>query len=163
MARQQDIRTATSHDKAHGRVEVRTIETLTKFPLWLKWPGAKQICRLTRTRTLNDKTSVEIVLAITSLTRLRAGAERLLEVSRLHWSIENRLHFVRDVSLGEDACRVRSGHAPQNLATLRNLCLGLIRRTRFRYVPAAIRHFMAQPLAALALIRPDVVTAEIDN
>jgi predicted transposase YbfD/YdcC len=156
------LRSATSHDKGHGRVEVRTIETLTQVPLWLKWPGAKQVCRLTRTRTISGKTSVELVLAITSLTRLRASAERLLEISRLHWSIENRLHFVRDVSFGEDACRVRSGHAPENLAALRNLCLGLMRQTRFRYVPRAIRHFLAHPLAALALIRPGVVVVEDD-
>jgi len=162
VAREHDLRTATTHDKGHGRVETRTIETLTEVPPWLNWPGAKQVCRLTRTRTINNMTSVEIVLAITSLTRLRASAEKLLDISRQHWSIENRLHFVRDVSFGEDACRVRSGHAPQNLAALRNLCLGLVRRTRFRYVPDAIRHFLAHPLAALALIRPDVAAAEAD-
>lgn len=151
------MQTATTHDKGHGRLERRTLETLTQVPPWLSWPGAQQICRITRQRTINDQTSVEIVLAITSLTRLRADAHKLLDLSRQHWSIENRLHYVRDVSMGEDACRVRSGHAPQSLAALRNMAIGLIRRrTRQKSIPAAIRRFIADPFAALSLILPMV-------
>jgi predicted transposase YbfD/YdcC len=136
-------------------LETRIIETLTQIPPWLQWPGAKQVCRLTRTRTRKGQTTVEIVFAIASLTRLRANATQLLAVARTHWSIENRLHYVRDVSMGEDACRVRSGHAPQNLAALRNLTLGLIRqRTRHKYWPDALRRFIADPFAALAFISP---------
>lgn len=155
MARQADLQTATTHDKGHGRLETRTIETLTQVPPWLNWPGVHQICRLTRQRTIKGETSVEIVLAITSLTRLRADAGKLLSLSRQHWSVENRLHYVRDVSMGEDACRVRSGQAPQVLAALRNLTIGLIRqRTRHKYIPGAFRRFIADPLAAFALICP---------
>lgn len=155
MARQEDLQIATSHDKGHDRLERRTLETLTQVPPWLSWPGAEQICRITRQRTINGQTSIEIVLAITSLTRLCANAEKLLAIAREHWSIENRLHYVRDVSMGEDACRVRSGHAPQNLAALRNLTLGLIRqRTRHKYIPDALRRFVADPFAALAFIFP---------
>ena len=146
---------ATTHDKGHGRLETRTIETLTEIPAWLSWPGVEQICRITRTRTINDKTSVEIVLAITSLTRLRADAKKLLSLTRQHWTIENRLHYVRDVSMGEDACRVRTGQAPQNLSAMRNLVIGLIRRrTRHKFIPDAFRRFIADPFAALALICP---------
>jgi predicted transposase YbfD/YdcC len=87
------------------------------------------------------------------LTRLRADAKTLLALTRQHWSIENRLHYVRDVSMGEDACRVRSGEAPQNLSALRNLAIGLVRRrTRHKFMPDAFRRFIADPLAALALI-----------
>jgi predicted transposase YbfD/YdcC len=149
------LQTATTQDKGHGRLETRTIETLTYIPTTLSWPGAQQICRLTHQRTVNGKPSLEIVLAITSLTRLQANAKKLLALSRQHWSIENRLHYVRDVSMGEDACRVRSGQAPQLLAALRNLVIGLIRqRTRQKSVPAAARRFIADPFAALALICP---------
>lgn len=155
MARQRDLRTANTQDKGHGRLETRVIETLTRVPPWLNWPGVQQVCRLTRTRTLAGETSVEVILALTSLTRLRASAEKLLALSRQHWAIENRLHWVRDVTLGEDACRVRSGHAPENLAALRNVCIGLQRRrTREKYLPDAIRRFQANPFAALELIRP---------
>lgn len=115
----------------------------------------QQVCRLTRQRTIKGQTSIEIVLAITSLTRVRAHAEKLLALTRQHWSIENRLHYVRDVSMGEDACRVRSGHAPQILAALRNLSLGLIRRrTRHKFIPDAFRRFIADPFATLPLIFP---------
>ncbi len=155
MARQRDLQRATSHDKGHARLETRTIETLTKVPPWLSWPGVQQICRLTRQRTIKGQTSVEIEMAITSLSRLSANAEKLLAIARAHWSIENRLHYVRDVSLGEDACRVRSGHAPQNFAALRNLAIGLIRRrTRHKYIPDALRRFIADPFAALAFVFP---------
>ncbi len=149
------MQTATTHDKGHDRLETRTIETLTRVPPWFAWPGAQQIIRITRKRTVKGLTSIEIVLAITSLTRRQADASKLLELSRQHWSIENRLHYVRDVSMGEDACRVRSGSAPQLLAAVRNLAIGLIRRrTRHKSIPDAARRFMADPLAALALISP---------
>ena len=155
MTRQDDLQTATTHDKGHGRLETRTIETLTEIPAWLSWPGARQICRISRKRTIQGEPSLEIVLAITSLTRLRADAKKLLTLTRQHWSIENRLHYVRDVSMGEDACRVRSGHAPQLLAALRNLAIRLIRRhTRHKFMPDAFRRFIADPFAALALICP---------
>jgi predicted transposase YbfD/YdcC len=155
VARREDLQTAATHDKGHGRLEKRSIETLTRIPPWLAWPGVRQICRITRQRTLRGETSVEIVLAVTSLTRLRADAEKMLALTRQHWSIENRLHYVRDVSMGEDACRVRSGHAPQNLSALRNLAIGLIRRrTHHKFIPDAFRRFIADPFAALALICP---------
>jgi len=161
VARQADLQTARTHDKGHDRLETRSIETLTHLPPWLAWPGVQQVCRLTRERTIKGQTSIEIVMAITSLSRLRANAKALLTISREHWSIENRLHYVRDVSMGEDACRVRSGHAPQNLAALRNITIGLIRqRTRHKYIPDALRRFMAAPFAALALICP---MKETDN
>ena len=155
MARQADLQTATTQDKGHGRLEIRAIETLTQLPPWLNWPGVQQICRLTRQRTISGQTSDETVFAITSLPRLRARAAKLLALSRQHWSVENRLHYVRDVSLGEDACRVRSGNAPQMLAALRNLAIGLIRQhTRHKFLPDALRRFIADPFAALALISP---------
>lgn len=158
MARREDIQTHTTHDKGHGRIEVRTIETLTQLPPWLSWPGARQICRITRQRTLKGQTSIEVVLAITSLTRLRANSKRLLSLTRGHWTIENRLHYVRDVSMGEDACRVRSDSAPQVFSTLRNLSIGLIRqRTRHKFIPDAVRRFIAEPIAALAMILPMAV------
>jgi predicted transposase YbfD/YdcC len=163
VAREHDLQTATTQDKGHGRLETRTIETLTKLPPWLDWPGVQQVCRLTRTRTLKGTSSVEIILAVTSLTRVQANAKKLLTLSRQHWSIENQLHWVRDVTMGEDACRVRSGQAPEFMAALRNACIGLQRRgTKARYLPDAIRRFQAQPFAALNLVRPGIPVQEND-
>ena len=55
-------------------------------------------------------------------------AQRMLEVARTHWTIENQLHWVLDVALGEDACRSRNDHAPQNLALIRKLALNTLRQ-----------------------------------
>jgi len=96
------------------------------------------------------------VAAITSLSREQAPPERLLEISRAHWGVENRLFWVRDVTLGEDACRVRSGSAPQILAGLRNAVLRLIRRNGPVNVAASLRSYAAKPLDALRSVRPQL-------
>jgi Transposase DDE domain len=91
-----------------------------------KWKGLKQGFELTRERTIRGKTTVEVVYGITSLDEDKADAATLLRLVRDHWRIENCLHWVRDVTLGEDGCRVRSGNAPQVLAALRNAVVHLI-------------------------------------
>ena len=92
-------------------------------------------------------------LAITSLSKDRAGAKRLLQISRRHWEIENRVHWVRDVTLGEDACRVRTGSAPAVLAGMRNACLRLLRSSGVTNVAEAMRRHAANPQQALELVR----------
>jgi predicted transposase YbfD/YdcC len=157
VRRQDEVQCAESHDKYGGRVEIREIETLTELPPYLDFPGLQQVCRIKRLRTVNGTTSEEVVCAITSLGRREASAARLLKIARQHWHIENRLHYVRDVSLGEDACRVRSGSAPQLLAGLRNIVIGLIRKVsaQYKYIPRALQHFAAVPADALALTVPE--------
>lgn len=108
--------------------------------------------RLTRERTTAGKTTTEVIYGITSLPRTRADARRLLELTRRHWGIENQLHYVRDVTLGEDGCRVRSGAAPQTLAAIRNVAIQLLRRLHPAGVAAATRHLLAKPHKAVALI-----------
>lgn len=71
--------------------------------------------------------SAEIVYLITSLPPQEAGPRRLLDLTRAHWAIENRLHHVRDVTFDEDRCRARAG--ARSLATLRNQAIAMIRRT----------------------------------
>jgi len=82
---------------------------------------------VTRERTEKGKTTREVVYGITSLSRERAGAQRLLELTRGHWGIENGSHYRRDVTLGEDESRVRKGSAPQILAGLRNSIIHLVK------------------------------------
>lgn len=108
---------------------------------------------LTRERTVNGRTSVETSYGITSLPRDRADARRLLGLVRRHWGIENKLHHVRDATLGEDACRVRKGSSPQVLAGVRNAALHLLKRINPKNVAAAIRHLAAKPLKAIRLVR----------
>ena len=124
-----------------GRKEQRWLRTATALNDYLDWPGLQQVCCLERTRTERGKTTVELAYAITSLSPERATPERLLELWRGHWGIENRLHWVRDVTLGEDRCRVRSGEAPQVLAALRNLVSGLLRLAVHSNMAAALRHY----------------------
>jgi hypothetical protein len=123
---------------------------------YANWPGLAQVFRLTRERTVKGQTSEEVVYGITSLPRDRADARRLLGLTRRHWGIENKLHYVRDVTLGEDACRVRKGSAPQVLSGVRNAAIHLLKRINPRNVAAAIRHLAAKPLKAIGLVCPNV-------
>ena len=107
-----DLKTAETLDKGHGRVEIRKIAVSAEAVPHLDWPGLGQIARLERTRWIGNKQSIEIVYLITSLAQGEAGPERLMELVRNHWAIENKLHHVRDVTLNEDRCRVRAGARP---------------------------------------------------
>lgn len=82
--------------------------------------------RLTRERTIRGRTTVDVAYGIASLSDERGTAQALLGFTREHWGIENGLHWVRDETLREDACRVRSGSAPQVLAALRNSVIYLL-------------------------------------
>ena len=115
----------------------------------LDWPGAAQVARIERSRLVAGKLGTEITYLVTSLTAAEAGPQRLLELNRCHWAIENRLHYVRDVSFDEDRCRVRAG--ARALAALRNLVLSLI-RARGLSVPAARENFREDRAEAIAIV-----------
>jgi IS4 transposase len=119
---------------------------------YLDWRGTAQVFRLTRERTEGGKTKAEVVHGITSRLRDRCDAGRLLELTRAHWGIENGLHLVRDVTCGEDQCRVRKGAAPQVLAAVRNAALFLLRLTAPKNLAAAMRRLAARPGDAVALV-----------
>lgn len=95
----------------------------------------------------------EIAYAITSLSAERASAADLLKFNRGHWGIENRLHWVRDVVFGEDACRAKAQHCPQNLAALRNVGLTLLRQAGINAILPTLRDFAARPLDLLRFLR----------
>ena len=152
MRRSTEDDQAEAHGKGHGRVETRRIRTTVRLTGYLDWPGAKQVCLLERTRRIKGKTTVETVCAVTSLGPERASAGQLLAISRGHWHIENRLHWVRDVSLGEDACRVRTGEAPEILAAIRNAALRLLRSSGLNEIAATLRRHAAKPLEAIGLV-----------
>jgi predicted transposase YbfD/YdcC len=117
-----------------------------------KGSEAKQGFERTRERTHGAKTTVEVVYGITSLSAEEADAGRLLGFVRDHWQIEKGLHYVRDVTLGEDACRVRKGAAPQVLAALRNAVVHLLAEVESDSRPAAIEHLQMRPDEAKRLI-----------
>ena len=112
----------------------------------------KQGFRVTRERTLGGQKTVEVVYGITSLSGPRGSAKALLTSIRDHWNIENGLHHVRDVTLKEDACRVRSGSAPQVLAALRNGVVHLLAKVPGKHRPERIEHLIIHPETAQKLI-----------
>lgn len=144
-----DLKTAETVEKEHGRIEIRRIAVSAEVIPHLQWPGAAQVARIERTREIGGKASLETAYIITSLTAAEASPERLLELSRGHWAIENRLHYVRDVTFNEDRCRVRSG--ARALAAIRNLVLHLI-RVRGMSVPEARENFREDRAQVIALV-----------
>ena len=146
---------AASQTSAHAdRVETRTLRASTGLNGYLLgWAGLGQVLwqeRRVWQRGRGER--VEVALAITSLSPAQASAEELLALWRGHWGIETRLHHVRDVTMAEDACRVRTGHAPQALAAVRNTVIGLVRLAGKTNVAAALRRFAAKPAEALAAV-----------
>ena len=121
----------------------------------LGFAGAAQAVRIVRRRTehRNDQTSVEVVYAITSLTPERAGVHDLAVIARSHWFVENRLHYVRDVTFAEDACRVRTGAGPRVLASIRNLVLGVLRSAGEVNIAAARARLGRRPDRPIQLLQ----------
>jgi len=132
--------------KAHGRIECRTLEASNALRGYLDWPYAQQVFRVKRrvVRLADGKETEEIVYGITSLSEKEATPERLLELVRKHWQIENGLHYRRDETLREDRCHLRIGKAPRMMAEINNLVLGLLLPNGVRNVPRARRSFAAQ-------------------
>jgi len=143
------LKTAETVEKEHGRLEIRKIAVSAEVVPHLGWPGAAQVARIERTREIGGKVSMETAYIVTSLTAAEAGPERLLELARTHWAIENRLHYVRDVTFNEDRCRVRSG--ARALAAIRNLVLYLIRSAGMS-VPEARENFREDRAQVIELV-----------
>ena len=149
-----DFQSVTDHAYGHGRYETRTITTSSMLKDFLDWPHLEQVFKLDyRAVNLNTgQVQYQTHYGLTSLPAAEASPQRLLTLKRHYWGIENRLHYRRDVSLKEDRCRLRIGHAARTMAILNNLILALIDRLDFHTVPDARRRFSAKPLEALNLL-----------
>ena len=143
---------ASTTDKGHGRVVKRTLRTTTILTKHQDWAGLKQGFELVRERTEKGVKTVEIVHGITSLSPERADAQRLLELTRGHWGIENGLHYRRDVTMGEDASRVRKGVAPQIMAALRNSVIHMLSEVVAPNLASAMRSMNNRFAQALKLL-----------
>lgn len=130
---------ATTLDKGHGRRERRTLRATTALSDYLDWPGVAQVGRIDSEVTRDGETSREVRYFVTSVSRSRADAAQLLRWARGHWSIENRSHYVRDVTLGEDASRIRKGSGPEVMAGLRNAAIGFVRAAGATNVAESLR------------------------
>ena len=130
---------AESLGKRSGRQEHRRLQASTRLAATSDWPHLEQVCRLVRTTRRGGVETIEIDYAITSVPRKQADAAQLLAWWRGHWGIENRSHYVRDVTLHEDACKICKGDAPQNLAALRNAIVSMLRLEGHANIAAALR------------------------
>lgn len=140
----------------HGRQEQHLTRCSTDLTGYLEWPGVQQVLQRHRVsrQGKGGKVTTEVTYAITSLDPTQARAEELERLWRHHWHVENKSHYVRDVTLGEDRCRLRTGHAPEVLAALRNGLLALLRAQSWETIPDALRYYAAslqETLHALGL------------
>lgn len=121
------------------------------------WPHLRQLCRIERHRLTVRRGRVtaaeaEVRYYVTSASPTRADARGLLAAIRGHWGIENRLHYVRDVTFDEDRCQVRGGAIPETLAACRNLVIALLRRAGATNIAAGLRTYAGRPTDAARLV-----------
>jgi predicted transposase YbfD/YdcC len=140
-----------TRDRAHGRVEIRTLKAVCVRHFG--FPHAAQILQVTRkTRDLHtNRWRTVTVYAITSLPFQLARPARLADLLRGHWAIE-ALHHVRDTTFAEDDSQVRTGAAPNVMAALRNLVIGVLSRAGPVNVAAALRRHARDPYRPLATL-----------
>ena len=138
--------TSDTRDRGHGRRERRTLK-VTAVAAGLAFPHAAQAIQTVRRRRslTSSRWSTETVYAITSLTAAQASPAQLAAALRGHWAIEDRLHWVRDVTYGEDLSQVRTASGPRVMATLRNLAITILRLAGASGIAAALRHHSRRP------------------
>jgi predicted transposase YbfD/YdcC len=148
-----------SAETSHGRREIRTLKVVT-VAAGIAFPGARQAIQITRrTRPVSARTGrrgtwhTETVYAITDLPPHQARPDELAAWIRGHWQIENGLHWVRDMTFGEDMSRTYTGGGPQVMATLRNLVISLHRLAGATNIAAALRHHARDPIRPLHLLK----------
>lgn len=148
---------AVEQNRGHGRIEKRTVRVLPvpeDAPL-AGFPSARQMIMITRERTTLQGTSLgalEVAFAITDLSRQQASPRDLAQMVRGHWCIENGLHWVRDVTYGEDHSRVRTGSGPRVMASLRNLAISIHRLDGEKNMRHATRACCQNSRRAFALL-----------
>jgi predicted transposase YbfD/YdcC len=143
-----------TRDRGHGRVELRTLKVATVGGLG--FPHAAQAIQITRrVRDLGAnfrRWRTVTVYAVTSLTTTQAAPWQLAGYLRGNWTIENELHWVRDMTFAEDACKVRTGTGPRAMASLRNLAVGALRLAGSANIAAALRHNSRDPTRPLTIL-----------
>ncbi len=148
------LTSAEEADSHSQRLEWRRLTAAPELAGVTDWPGLAQVLRMER-RVIDLHTGEvrdETAYALTSLPPERATPRQLLTLWRQHWHIENKVHYVRDVTYGEDNATVRTGSGPHVLAALRNTAITLLRRAGETNIAAAGRRYAAQPALALAAV-----------
>ena len=144
------IPAVSSVSTGHGRRARRTIK-VALAPAWIGFDGAAQVAQLRRTVVTKGKKTIEVVYLITS--DRDADPATLAAWVRRHWHIENKLHWVRDVTYQEDKSLVRTGNAPRVMASLRSLAISILRLDGHTNIAAANRHHARDPQRTLKLLQ----------
>ncbi len=139
-------------NKGHGRLEVREIRVSSELADYLDWPYLQQVFEVRRTWMRKGVTKQEMQYGITSLPPTIASPGQVLRLKRGHWGIENRLHYVKDVTLREDASTLHCDAGPDIMAMLRNAAVSTLRRAGQHRIAASLRHNSRCPDAILALL-----------
>lgn len=148
-----DRREALTLERGHGRThDRRHLIASTDLVGYLDWPGVAQVFRLERTWRERGRDKRAIHYGITSLPPDAGTPTRLLSLRRGHWQIGNRLHYTKDVTLGEDRSLTHAGAGPTVMALLRDAALSLLRRAGRHAIASQLRAHADHPLAALALV-----------
>jgi predicted transposase YbfD/YdcC len=148
----EDRREAKTVDHGHGRhYDTRVLVASTDLVGYSDWPYLAQVFSLERTWREKGQTKHEVRFGVTSLPKEIADAQRLLELKRAHWQIENSDHYVKDVTLGEDRSLIHLGNGPSVLTILRDLALSLLHRAGYRTIASRLRYHSTHPQAAVAL------------
>jgi predicted transposase YbfD/YdcC len=141
-------------DQHGSRTHEWAIKASTLLEGYSSWPGLRQVLKLER--SVSNKRTGEVrretSYAITSLGPERVSPEELIRLWRGHWAIENRLHWVRDVTFDEDRSQIRAGHIAQVMAAFRNAAISVMRLLGATNIAAACRRYAAQPATALAAV-----------
>lgn len=140
-----DRQTHETREVSRGRLEHHQLTSTTVLNDDLDWPDVGQVCRIVRKTFRNGEETTDVQYALTSARRDQADAAQLLSWWRGQWKIENSLHWVRDVTLGEDASRIRTGDAPRNLAAVRNAIISCFRLEKTRNIAEAVRDYAWKP------------------
>ena len=149
------LQTYTDTEDTKGRITTRTLTASTLLTQHTDWPGLQQVYQYTTHQQQKNTGQVKccVQYGITSLTPERASAADLLKLRREHWTIENKLHWIRDAVFREDASTVRTGGIPQVMAAMRNAALSVLRFTGHTKITDALQYLAAKPKLAVNLIK----------
>ena len=143
---------AQTTEKGHGRVDIRSIRVSSELKGYSDWPGLEQVFEIRRGFQSKGVCKEAVRYGVTSLPAMITIPERLLQLKRGHWTIENGLHYVKDVTMGEDKSTVHRDNGPKIMAALRNTALSLLRHAGFSTIAARLRYNSTHPQAALEVL-----------
>ncbi|MYA69599.1 ISAs1 family transposase [Candidatus Poribacteria bacterium] len=144
----------TNVEEARGCITTRKVTASTLLTDHINWPGLAQVYRYEthKAHTKTGQTQRQTQYCMTSLSPEVASAKDLLKLQRGHWTIENKVHWVRDTTFREDASQARTGSIPHVMAALRNTAMAVLRFNGYTKIAETLRLFASQPKLAVNLI-----------